>query len=69
MSTLELKKELYKFIDKGDEQFISTFYKMATSYLDQLQKDKMIAEGEEDIKAEKTYTIDEAKKMVQNWKH
>lgn len=37
---------------------------MAKAYKGQLQKDKMIAEGEEDIKAGRTLSLQEAKKIA-----
>lgn len=35
---------------------------------EQLQEDELMLEAEEDIKEGKTYSIDEAHKMVDNWK-
>ena len=64
MSTIELKKELYNYIDKGDDKFIKLFYEMAKAYMSQKQKDKMILEGEEDIKNEQTYSLKEAKEIM-----
>jgi len=68
MSTLEIKNELHKFIDNGDEKFVKIFYKMAKVYLEQTQKDKMISEGEEDIKEGRTYDLKDSRKMIGNWK-
>jgi len=64
MSTIEKKQELHKFIDMGDAKFVKMFYEMAKVYMQQLEKDKMILEGEEDIQAGRTYSIKEAKKML-----
>lgn len=66
MSTIEIKQKLHKFVDAGDDKFVKMFYEMAKVYMEQLQKDKMILEGEEDIKAGRTYSLREAKKMLDN---
>lgn len=68
MSTLELKKELYKYIDQGDKKLVRYIYEKIKAYQAQLEADKMIAEGEEDIEAGRVYSIDEAKKMLKDWK-
>ena len=67
MSALEIKEELYKYIEIGDSQFLDTLYKTAQSYMEQKRLDRMIAEGEEDIKARRTYSLKEARKIVDNW--
>lgn len=67
METIEIKEELQKYIDHGDNQFLNTLYQTAKKYLEQKRLDRMIAEGEEDIKAGKTYSLKEAKIMVDNW--
>lgn len=64
MSTTEIKQELHKIVDRGDAKFVKMFYEMAKAYMEQLEKDKMILEGEEDIIAGRTYSIREAKKML-----
>ncbi len=67
MSAIEIKQELYKFIDTGDEGLLNMLYEKAKAYREQLEKDKMIAEAEADIKAGRTYSLKEAKKMIDNW--
>ncbi len=67
MSTIELKKELKNYIDDGDDKFIKIFYEMAKAYMLQRDKDKMIAEGEKDIKNGQTYTLEEAKEIMKKW--
>ncbi len=67
MSTIEIKEELYKYIEIGDKQFIDKLYQTAKSYMEQKRLDRMIAEGEEDIKAGRTYSLKEAKKIIDNW--
>lgn len=66
MSTLEIKQELHRFIDMEDDKAIKKFYKMAKEYMAQLKADRTIAEGEEDIEAGRTYSIKDAKRMVDN---
>lgn len=67
MSTIELKKELHNYIDKADDQFVKMFYEMAKAYMLQKNKDKMIAEGENDIKKGQTYSLEEAKEIMKKW--
>lgn len=67
MSTLEIKQELHRFIDTEDDKTIKKFYKMAKDYMEQLKADRIIAEGEEDIKAGRLHSMEEVKKMLDNW--
>lgn len=67
MGALEIREELHKYIEIGDKQFLNTLYKTAKSYIEQKNLDRMIAEGEADIKTGKTYGLKEAKKMVDDW--
>ena len=64
MSIIEIRKELHKFIEIGNIQFLDTLYKTAQSYIELKRLDKMIAEGEDNIKAGKIYTLKEAKKKT-----
>jgi len=66
MSSIGIKQELHKLIDSGDDKFVKMFYEMAKAYTEQLQKEKMVAEGEKDIKSGRTFGLKEAKKMVEN---
>jgi predicted transcriptional regulator len=68
MSTLEIKQELHRFIDTEDDKVIKKFYKMAKAYMEQLKADRMIAEGEEDIKAGRLHSQQEVKDFIKNWK-
>lgn len=68
MNAVEIKQELHQYIDSGDEKFLKLFYEMAKAYRDQIQKDSMISEGEEDIKAGRTHSLTEAKKIIDDWK-
>lgn len=67
MSALELRQELQKYIDIGDDQFLTALYKTAKSYIEQKRLDRMIEEGEEDIKAGKLHSQDEVQKMIEDW--
>ena len=67
MSTMELKQELHEFVNLGDDKFVKTFYEMAKAYMDKLRKDKMIEEGEEDIKNGRLYSLKEAKEIMDKW--
>ena len=67
MSTLEIKQELHRYIEIGDNQFIDTLYKTAKTYIKQKRLDKMIAEGEEDIKAGRVHNQEDVKKMIKDW--
>ena len=67
MSTIEIRKELHKFIEIGDSQFLDTLYKTAHSYMEQKRLDRMIAEGEEDIKAGRLHSLDDVQKMIDDW--
>ena len=42
-------------------------YQMVQSYRIQKRKDKMIAEGEEDIKSGRLYSLKEAKEIMDKW--
>ncbi len=67
MSTIELKKELHNYIDNADDQFVKMFYEMAKAYMLQKNKDKMISEGEQDIKNGQTYSLEQAKELMKKW--
>jgi len=68
MSTLELKRELYKIIDSGDDKFLMEFYEVAKAYKEKFLRDQMIREGEDDIEAGRTYSLKEARKIIDSWK-
>lgn len=67
MDTTTLKEELHQLIEKGDENFLKNFYKLAKIYLERAQMDQMIIEGEEDIKAERIYSSREIKNLIDSW--
>lgn len=69
MDTLEIKRELQHYIETGNDQLVERLYNTAkTLYEEQLEKDKMIEEAEEDIRAGRTYSQDEMKKFIENWR-
>ncbi|MEE9362074.1 MAG: hypothetical protein V3U92_05695 [Cellulophaga sp.] len=67
MGALELREELHKYIEIGDNKFLDALYKTAKSYIEQKQLDRMIAEGEEDIKAGRIHSQEEVQKMIEGW--
>lgn len=67
MNTLEIKQELQEFINTGDDKFIKMLYEKAKAYQEQLRQDKMIAEGEADIKAGRLHSLKEVKDFIDHW--
>ena len=67
MSSVEIRRELRKYIEIGDSKFLDVLYKTAKAYIEQKQMERMIAEGEEDIKAGRLHTQDEVQKMIEDW--
>ncbi|MGY0426855.1 MAG: hypothetical protein ACWIPI_08525 [Polaribacter sp.] len=61
MSTLELRQEMSEMIKNEDDSSLKTLYKQ------QRQLNKMIAEGEDDIKAGRLHSQSEVQKMIENW--
>jgi predicted transcriptional regulator len=67
MKAIELKRELHSFIDEEDDKSVEIFYQMVQSYIVQKRKDKMIAEGEDDIKNGRMHSLKEAKEIMDKW--
>lgn len=67
MSVVDIRQELRDFINQEDDTSLQKFYKIAKAYMEQKRKDRMIAEGEEDIKAGRTHSLKEARKIIDNW--
>ena len=67
MTTKEAKKELSRFIEIGDDQFIDKMYNTAKSYMEQKRLDRMIAEGEADIEAGRLHSLEDVQKMIKDW--
>jgi predicted transcriptional regulator len=66
MSRSDLRRKLHSYIEGGDKQLLNTLNETAETYMQQKELDQMIAEGEEDIKAGRTYNLEEVKKMFEN---
>lgn len=64
MSTLEIRNEILEIVKNEDESSLQNLYQIIKNYKHQKQLDKMIEEGEDDIKNGRTYTIEQAKKMI-----
>lgn len=67
MGAIELREELYKFIENADKQFLKTLYQTAQSYLEQKKQDRLIEEAETDIKAGRLHSQDEVQNMIEDW--
>ena len=67
MRTIQIKKELHNLIEEGDDKFVKMFYEMAKAYMIQKRKDKMITEGEEDIKEGRLHSLKEAREIMDKW--
>lgn len=67
MGALEIRQELHKFVDIGDNQFLDVLYKTANDYIEQRKRDRMIEEGEADIKAGRLHSQSEVQKMIEDW--
>lgn len=67
MEALELREKLRKYIEIGDGNFLEALHKTAKSYIEQKQYERIIAEGEEDIKAGRVHSQNEVQKMIEGW--
>ena len=67
MGDSELREELRKYIEIGDDTLLRALHNTATSYFAQKDYERMIAEGEEDIKEGRVHTQEEVQKMIENW--
>ncbi|HET8854449.1 MAG TPA: DUF6364 family protein [Salinimicrobium sp.] len=63
MSTVEIKKELHKLIDAGDDEFLRHFYEVAIAFLVQTDRDQS-EEGGDDKKALRTYSDKEENNKI-----
>ena len=68
MSTIEIRHEMLELIKNEDESTLKSLYKLIMDYKHQHHLDKMIAEGEEDIKTGRVHSLDEVKDFIDNWK-
>lgn len=69
MGALEIRQELQEFIEIGDKQFLAMLHQTAKEYIERKKQDRLIAEAEADIKAGRTYSLKEAKKLIDNWEY
>lgn len=67
MSTLELRQEMLNMIKNEDDSSLKSLCQLIKSYKQQRQLDKMIAEGEEDIKAGRLHSQSDVQKMIESW--
>ena len=67
MEAIEIREELHKYIEIGDSQFLNTLHKAAKLYIEQKKLDRMIEEGEADIKDGRVHNQDEVQKMIEDW--
>ncbi|AZQ42957.1 hypothetical protein [Nonlabens ponticola] len=70
MSDQDLKDKLHKLIDEADDGFLNLVQEAASHYYageTQEEMDAGILEAEEDIKAGRVYTLDEARKIALSW--
>lgn len=67
MNTLEIRQEMLELIKNEDDSSLKNLYQLIKAYKHQRSLDKMIAEGEEDIEAERLYSQSEVQKMIESW--
>lgn len=67
MSTLEMRQEMLELIKHEEDSSLKGLYNLITSYKEQRRLDKMIEEGEEDIKAGRVHSTKEVQKMIKSW--
>ncbi|HET8838472.1 MAG TPA: hypothetical protein VFM82_05690 [Flavobacteriaceae bacterium] len=68
MSTTEIKQELHKYIDIGNDDFIQRIYEIVKAQLHQMEMDRMIEEGEEDIREGRVHSMEELKEIIKDWR-
>ena len=67
MSTIEIRREMLELIKNEDDSSLKSLYNLIKAYKHQRSLDKMIIEGEEDIKAGRLYSQSEVQKMIESW--
>jgi len=68
MSSLELRQEMLALIQSEDDRSLKNLYNHIIAYKQQRFLDKMIAEGEEDIKGNNLHSQSEVQEMIESWK-
>jgi hypothetical protein len=67
MSTIEIRQEMLELIKNEDDSSLKRLYELFKAYKEQRRLDKMIAEGEEDIKEGNLHSQLEVQKMIESW--
>ncbi len=70
MSKQDLKERLHQLIDDADEGFLDLVQEAAAHYYSgetQEELDAVILEAEEDIKAGRVYSLEEARAIAMTW--
>ena len=67
MTTIEIRNEMLELIKNEDDSSLKRLYELFKAYKEQRRLDKMIAEGEEDIKAGRLHSQSEVQKMIESW--
>ncbi|MEN8912958.1 MAG: hypothetical protein ABF257_03820 [Polaribacter sp.] len=67
MSTIEIRQEMLELIKNEDDSSLERLYELFKAYKEQRRLDKMIAEGEDDIKEGKLHSQSEVQKMIESW--
>lgn len=77
IDTLQLREELHKIIDSGDETFVRVFYAMASEYNKNIETKtepftkaqfiKNIIEAEKQIEEGDFLTIEDFEKIAESW--
>ena len=67
MSTIEIRQEMLELIKNEDDSSLKRLYELFKAYKEQRRLDKMIAEGEDDIKEGKLHSQSEVQKMIESW--
>jgi hypothetical protein len=67
MSKENLKNKLTQYLIDADENALHFLHEATLKYENQKALDKMIAEGEEDIAAGRTHSLEEARKLLKQW--
>jgi len=67
MSTLEIRNEILEIVQNEDDSSLKNLYKIIKHYKYQKELDRMIAEGEEDIKKGNLYSTSEVETLLKSW--
>lgn len=62
-----MRQEMLELIKNEEDSSLKSLYSLIKAYKNQRHLDKMIKEGEEDIKNGNLYSQSEMQKMIENW--